>query len=340
MTFTTPLGVIVAFALAAGIILLAGIRLSVVADQLADRTGLGEAIVGSVLLGAATSLSGLTMSVTAAWQGYAELAISNSLGGIAAQTLFLAAADIVYRRANLEHAAASLENMLQGTVLIGALSLIVLAIAVPELSFLGLHPVTPAIFGFYLLGLGVTKNARETPGWRAERTRETETDEPDPQAQDLSLPRLIISFVLLAAVTAMGGFLVSRAAEGAILVFSLSESVAGAFLTAIVTSLPELVTTIAAVRRGALTLAVGGIIGGNAFDTLFVAASDVAYREGSIYAAVGEKQLFLIGLTVAMTAVLLMGLLRRQKEGFGRIGFETVLIIGLYLAGSSILIMR
>lgn len=39
----------------------------------------------------------------------------------------------------------------------------------------------------------------------------------------------------------------------------------------------------AAVRRGALTLAVGDILGGNCFDVLFISGSDVAYREGSIY---------------------------------------------------------
>ncbi|GGY53542.1 hypothetical protein [Parvularcula lutaonensis] len=65
-TFSTPAGVLTALALTAGVILLAGIRLSAVADKLADRTGLGEALVGSVLLGAATSLSGLTTSVSAA----------------------------------------------------------------------------------------------------------------------------------------------------------------------------------------------------------------------------------------------------------------------------------
>ena len=51
-------------------------------------------------------------------------------------------------------------------------------------------------------------------------------------------------------------------------------------MTAVATSLPELVTTLAAVRRGAAQLAVGGIIGGNAFDVLFLSASDVAYRDG------------------------------------------------------------
>ena len=97
-------------------------------------------------------------------------------------------------------------------------------------------------------------------------------------------------------------------------------------------------TTVAAVRRGALTLAVGGIIGGNAFDILFLAASDVAYREGSIYKAVSQDQAFLVGLSIAMTAVLLMGLLRRQEKGPAGIGFETWLTMALYFAGSWILV--
>ena len=74
---------------------------------LADETGLGEAIFGAVLLGSATSIAGITTSVTAAVNALPSLAISNAIGGIAAQTVFLAVADITYRPANLEHAAAS-----------------------------------------------------------------------------------------------------------------------------------------------------------------------------------------------------------------------------------------
>jgi cation:H+ antiporter len=315
-------------------------KLSAVADRIADRTGLGEALVGSLLLGAATSLSGLTMSVSAAVNGLADLAVSNSLGGIAAQTLFLVAADVAYRRANLEHAAASLENMMQATVLVGSLSLVILAIAAPGLSFLGVHPLSIFIFLFYLFGLKITQNAREVPGWRARATAETRQDEPETDDGKESTRRLFVTFIILALITAASGFIVSRAAEGATEVFGLSQSVAGAFLAAIVTSLPELVTTVAAVRRGALTLAVGGIIGGNAFDTLFIAASDIAYRDGPIYEAVGSEQLFLTALALVMTAVLLMGLLRRQERGPAGLGFETWLVMVLYIGGAAILLTR
>jgi cation:H+ antiporter len=78
---------------------------------------------GGVLLGATTSLSGTVTSVATAAQGHSEFAVSNAVGGIAAQTAFLAIADILYRRANLEHAAASLTNLTQSGTLILLLSI-------------------------------------------------------------------------------------------------------------------------------------------------------------------------------------------------------------------------
>ena len=94
---------------------------------------------------------------------------------------------------------------------------------------------------------------------------------------------------------------------------AISESVVEGLFTAVSTSLPELVTSIAAVKQGALTLAVRDIIGGNSFDVLFIAVADFAYREGSIYHALTQSQSFIIALTILMTGILLLGLLRREK---------------------------
>lgn len=334
----SPSAILLAFGVAASAILFAGIRLSGTADRLADRTGLGEALVGSVLLGAATSLSGLTTSVSAAWNGLPELAVSNCAGGIAGQTFFLAVADLAYRRANLEHAAASLENMIQGTVLTGCLSLAVLGTAMSGYDLWGIHPASYLLVLFYGLGLWVTRRATQNPGWEAEQTDETREDDPDQDdSGTASTARLWGEFFLLAALVAASGWLVSRAAEGAIEVTGVSQGLVGTYATALVTSLPELVTTVAAVRRGALTLAVGGIIGGNAFDVLFLTASDAAYREGSIYDAVTDKQTFVIALSLLMTTVLVMGLLRREKQGPGGIGFETVVLVAAYILGGVVL---
>ena len=120
----------------------------------------------------------------------------------------------------------------------------------------------------------------------------------------------------------------------------LSETVVGALLTAVVTSLPELVTSIAAVRRGALTLAVGGIIGGNCFDVLFLSFSDVAYRGGSIYHAITDRQVFLVALTQVLVGILLLGLLRRERAGVLGIGFESFLILTIYLGSIALLLIQ
>jgi cation:H+ antiporter len=80
-------------------------------------------------------------------------------------------------------------------------------------------------------------------------------------------------------------------------------------------------------------LAVGDIIGGNAFDTLFIAASDLAYREGSIYAAISSAEQFWLANSMLMTCVLIMGLIYRERHGLGNIGLESVILLMLYFGG-------
>jgi cation:H+ antiporter len=97
--------------------------------------------------------------------------------------------------------------------------------------------------------------------------------------------------------------------------------------------MPELVTAIAAVRQGALTLAVGDIIGGNVFDVLFAAAADLVFRNGSIYYAISHRKRFFMALAIVMTGVLVMGLVSRKERGVANIGFESFLVLLLYAAG-------
>jgi len=325
--------------LAAGIaIAFGGWRLSNLADRLADRTGMGEAITGALFLGAVTSQPGIVTSVTAAWHGYEELAVSNAIGGIAVQTLFLAIADLLYQRANLEHAAASLSNLMQGVLLVVLLSIALIAAATPDFSLWAISPATPLMFVFYIYGMRIISDARSSPMWLPRLTAETRQDKPAERAQQENLQRLVVGIVIIAVIVGLSGWIVAQTGMAISNQTGLSESAVGAFLTAVVTSLPELVTTLAAVRQGAYTLAIGGIIGGNAFDTLFAAVADIAYREGSIYHAISNRQVFFITLTILMTAVLLMGMLRREKRGIANIGFESFLILVLYIGAAAYLL--
>jgi cation:H+ antiporter len=333
-SLSTPL-IAAIFAAAAVVVFLVSLRITRLADVIADRTGLGEAMAGGLLLGAATSLSGLTVSATSALSGDASLAIANGVGGIAAQTAFLAAADIAFRRANLEHAAAEPANLFQAAMLMALLTMPILAFALPAQSIFGLHPASALMAAGYIYGVRVTAEVRATPMWEPVETDDTRHDEPeDPDEADRSALRPALVFAGLAAVLGVAGWTIAGTAAVGVERFGLSSTSVGALGTALVTSMPELVTTVVAVRRGALQLAVGGIIGGNTFDTLFLVVSDAFYREGPIFEAMTRADLFWLAVGLLMTAILTTGLIRRQRMGPGGLGVETVLLVAVYVGAA------
>lgn len=334
LTAAPTWAIVLGFLASAALIAFAGTRISRRADVLADRMGWGEALVGAVLLGGATSLPGIITSVTTAYQGHPSLSIANAVGGIAVQTAFLGVADLFHRRSNLEHAAASAANLSQGALLVSLLGIALAAAASPDVTVFGVHPASAIIFGGYLYGIRLLRLAKEDPMWFPRRTAGTQGDADaggEPDVLDTApIARLWTQFALLALALTVAGLGIGETGIAIAGRFGLAETAVGGLLTAVATSLPELVTSIAAVRRGALNLAVGGIIGGNAFDTIFLASADVAYRDGSLYHRMGETDRFVIAVTVVMTGVLLLGLLRRERSGPGNIGFESVAVLVLY----------
>ncbi len=319
------------FLISAIVIGIAGIRLTSVAEEIAVQTGWGQAVVGAVFVGVSTSLSGTILSFYSASQNYPSLSISNGIGGIAAQTAFLAVADLTYRKVNLEHAAASLENLAQGALLLILLSLPLIAMASSEWTYLNIHPVSFFLVAAYFVGLKIIRTIKSDPMWKPKVTKETQIEEEKENTNIKKLRTRIYIFALMAFLLFSAGVFLAEAAIELSKRTNLSESVVGGFFTSVTTSLPELVTTLAAVRRGALNLAVGDIIGGNCFDVLFLAGSDIFYSNGSIYHKIQNDHIILIGMSILMTGILILGMLRREKSGFAGIGFESSLILGLYV---------
>lgn len=319
-----------------------GVKMTLIADRLATRTGLGEAIMGALFVGASTSLSEIVTCTTAALANYADLAVSNAIGSIAGQTAFLAIADMTYRRANLEHAAAAAENLILGAFLTALLAVPLIAMALPPLSLFGVHPLSLVIVAAYVFGMRLVAKTHHMPMWHPRNTRKTRkhrrTKQRNIASSRESLTRLWGLFAVTAVFVGISGWLLARGAISIVHHTGLSETVAGGLLAGIASSIPELVAAITAVRIGALTLAIGNVLGGNAFDVLLVAVSDVAYRSGSIYEALSKSQSFLIAVTILLTGILLLGLLHRERHGVGNIGTEGVLVLTVYVGAYVLLI--
>ncbi len=319
---------LIAFASAALMIGIAGSRLARLADTLADRTGLGEAIFGVLLLAGVTSLPDFAATLSAALDARPDLAMSNVMGSMAANLAFLGVADMVYRKANLEHAAASPVNLMLAGLLIVLLTLPLLAIFTPAVTLWNVHPITPMIVVAYLFGLHLVRRTQAKPMWFPRLTHQTVPDAP--KKHSAGAATVWLEFIGMAAVTGLAGWILMEAAKGITDHTGLSETLVGGLFTALATSTPELVTTIAAIRIGALTLAVSNIFGTNCFNMLVVAAADAGYPHGSIYHDMAPVQMMWGLVAILMTAILLLGMVRRETYGIGRIGFESALMLCIY----------
>ncbi|WP_243859901.1 sodium:calcium antiporter [Amycolatopsis arida] len=254
------------------------------------------------------------------------------MGGIAVQTLAIVAADVAHRRVNLEHAAASGQNLLFGCLLIVLLSTVLLGSFSPEATVLGVDSVSVVLVGLYLGGLRLIR-AQRKPMWRAVATRETRPDVPTDLDAFESRPAasLWLEFAVIAALVVVGGWAVARAAESLVVAIGLNAGSVGGVLMGLVNALPETVAAIATVRRGALTLAVAAVIGGNCLDALNLIVGGVAFRGGSLFHTAGTDQLFLTTAALLMTTVLLGGLLVRQlAERMLRLGYVKIDGQGLF----------
>ncbi len=324
---------IIAFVSAGALTVAASVRLVGLGDTLADRTGWGEAFFGAVFFGLVTSLSGIVMTGVSAAADQPALAYSNAVGGIAVQTLAIVIADMAYRRVNLEHAAAWEHNLLFGCLLIFLLSTALLGSFGPDVAVLGVHPVSAVLVVVYLGGLKLIRDQRQVM-WTAVTTRDTRVDQPDEGGRfgERTTASLWSEFLAIASVVVVGGWAVAHAAESLVVATGLNAGFVGAVLMGVVNALPETVTALIAVRRGALTLAVAAVIGGNSLDVLNLVVGDVAFGHGSLYHAAGADQLFLTTAALLMTTALLGGLLVRQRGGWWRVGFDGVLLMLIYLA--------
>jgi cation:H+ antiporter len=241
---------------------------------------------------------------------------------------------MVYRRANLEHAAASAENLFMTALLITLLSIHLLALAIPGLSLYSIHPATIILILVYIFGIQLLSKTHAMPMWLPRRTKDTPKEKKEAKHRRKNVKAYMwLSFALHSLVVGISGWALAQLAVPLGEQTGLSHGVVGGVFTAVSTSIPELVVAITAVRMGALNLAVGDIIGGNAFDTLFIAASDIAYRSGPIYASFADAEFFWLAISILMTSVLLMGLIYRERHGPGNIGLESIALLILYFGG-------
>ena len=80
-----------------------------------------------------------------------------------------------YRRINLEHAAASAENLMLAAFVLVMLAIPLLGLALPQAAIGGIHPVSILMLLAYLQGMRMVSQTHKLPMWLPRHTRETRT---------------------------------------------------------------------------------------------------------------------------------------------------------------------
>lgn len=221
------------------------------------------------------------------------------------------------------NAAPSASAIGQSALLIGVLS--VPLVGAPLGLTLGwLSIATPFLVIAYLAGLAATRGLGKEPLEEEEEIESTRA--------------LWLRFALYAGLLAAAGVALERTTSTISEQIGLSPTAGGALLAGVASSLPEYVTVTAAVRRGAVALAVGDAIGSSAFDVFLLGWADAFYKEGSLFRLLGPQEVSLIGVSLALTMLALFGFVRRGSPGRA-VAVESYLMVALYIGVALVLVL-
>jgi cation:H+ antiporter len=325
-----------AFAVLAAAIWFAGTRLAYLADALAVRFGLGHAIIGLVFLAGLTELPELITTAVAAIQGDAALALNNMFGGITMQTAILACADAVAFGVTLTAFPRKPTTMLECTLLILMLAATLVITVVgdaPLFAHVGVGSIMLA-FGYFMAILVLRRYDVEY-AWRPvvldEEKREEERSETR-KPRDLTTRALVLQSCAVAAAILICGTLLVEVAQTIALQSGLGSSFIGVTLLAATTSLPELSTTVTAVRMHEYTMAISNIIGSNLIMLLVILPADLLHSEGAILAQAESSARLALVFGILVTAIYLGGLLIKKKPRFLGMGMDSILVLCVYAA--------
>lgn len=295
------------FFASAAVVIVSGIFLAKYGDILADLMGWGRMWVGTILVAVATSLPELVTNLTAVSRDQPDLAGGNILGANMVNMFTLAAVGLAFGGPFFFQRISQEQKYL-----------VVVAIALTGLAVL-LAGISPGISA-YQVGLGsLLIVVIYLAGMRlvyVKRPKERAvdvvigTDEGSP-----SLARAWLSFGAASAAVIVAAIALAWSAEEISVATGLSGGFVGVVAVALVTTMPEASTTIAAVRFNAVDLAIGGLYGSCAFNILVLGIVDPFYRGGVLLDAMGPAHFAagiaaLLLMTAGLAQIVLRGRVR------------------------------
>ncbi len=270
-------GVWIQFGVAAALIGAAGTALTRSADVIAAKTGMSRSWVGLIMLAFVTSLPELVTgasSVTVA--DVPNIAVGDIFGSCVFNLVLLSFLDFLHRKESVYRSAA------QGHILSAGFGVVLIGFAGMNLLLqqdgLNLHIghvglYTPVILTLYLVAIRSVFVYEH----RVVAAQEHEVEE---RYKKASLRNAILIYTLGAVVVTGAGAWLPFIADDLATAMGWHKTFVGTLLVAGVTSLPEAVVTIVALRLGSVDMAIANLLGSNLFDIGILAIDDLLFLKG------------------------------------------------------------
>lgn len=256
-TGSTPLWIVLLFAAGLVCIIKGGDLFVDAAGWIAEASGIPKFIIGATIVSFATTLPEMLVSVFAALEGNADIAVGNAVGSVTANTGLIMCLSLVCMTCLMERRQFGVKACL---LLAAILSLFCFTrdgrLSVAE----GL--LVLVIFAGFL--------AESLISARREQGTERKAEGERPAVSGKTVAGNIVKFVLGAAGIVLGAQLLIDNGSAIAALLGVPDAIVAATMIAVGTSLPELVTTLTAIRKRESSLSVGNIIGANIMDLTLI----------------------------------------------------------------------
>jgi len=315
------------FFICAALIIISGSRLSKYGDIIAEKTGMGKAWVGLILMASITSLPELMTgisSVTVA--NVPNIAVGNLVGACVFNLLILALLDPMDKSSPI-FSKIGQSHLLSGgfgLLLLGVVAVsIILGAFMPSVWHIGLY--TPVIILTYVIGIRLVYLYEKRILKLLVTPEEHERPYDKVSLRSAVFLYLINALVIIVVASALP-FVAERISDAT----GLGNNFMGTLFVAGVTTLPELTVSVSAMRMGAQDLAIGNLLGSNMFNLGLVAIDDIFFTKGPLLSYVSTSHAVTALMAVLMTAIALIGITyKHEKKAFLRFGWDSLTMLAL-----------
>lgn len=324
------------FIICTAVIVYSGTRLSKYGDIIAEKTGLGRAWTGLVLLASVTSLPELVTGISSVtFARVPDIATGDVLGSCVFNMLIIAMLDARYRIMPISTKAQQghVLSAAFGILLLGVVSMsIILGNKITPLGWIGHYSIFFIIIYFLAIRLIYSYEKRQIAAAIHEKAVEM-------RYETISLKTAVSQYIINAVVVVIAAAFLPFIGEGIAKATGLGQTFVGNIFIALSTSLPEIVVSLSAVKIGAIDLAVGNLFGSNLFNIFILALDDIFFIKGPILSYSNPNHIVSALSAIMMTAVAILGLTYRTAKKPLFIAWDSMALIIVYVINLMLLYM-